>query len=148
MFVYHCITKRFVEGILQKLNKMNSLKPTDAELEILQVLWDRGASTVREVNDIMSQKREIGYTTSLKTMQIMHEKGLLTREKDGKGHVYAANVEREATQRALLDRFVEDTFGGSAMKLVMQALGGHKASAAEIDQIRDYLDAIEKDGQQ
>lgn len=127
---------------------MNSLKPTDAELEILQVLWERGASTVREVNDIMNQKREIGYTTSLKTMQIMHDKGLLSREKDGKGHVYAAKVEREATQRALLDRFVEDTFGGSAMKLVMQALGGHKASPAEIDQIRDYLDAIEKEDQQ
>ena len=81
-------------------------------------------------------------------MQIMHEKSLLEREKDGKGHVYTANVEREATQKALLDRFLEGAFGGSAMQLVMQTLGGHKASAAEIDQIRDYLDAIEKEAQQ
>ena len=127
---------------------MDTLKPTDSELEILQVLWDRGASTVREINDLMNEKREIGYTTSLKTMQIMHEKGFLKREKDVKGHIYTAIVEREATQRALLDRFVDGTFGGSAMQLVMQALGGHKASPAEIDQIRDYLDAIEKDVQQ
>ncbi len=127
---------------------MDTLKPTDSELEILQVLWDRGASTVREVNSIMNEKREIGYTTSLKIMQIMHDKGFLKREKDGKGHIYTAIVEREATQRALIDRFVEGAFGGSAMQLVMQALGGHKASPAEIDQIRDYLDAIEKDVQQ
>ena len=127
---------------------MEHQKPTDSELEILQVLWDRGPSTVREVNDLLSAKREIGYTTTLKIMQIMHEKSLLEREKDGKGHVYTANVEREATQKALLDRFLEGAFGGSAMQLVMQTLGGHKASAAEIDQIRDYLDAIEKEAQQ
>lgn len=127
---------------------MDTVKPTDAELEILQVLWDRGPCTVREVNDLLSQKREIGYTTTLKFMQLMHEKGLLSREKDGKGHLYAAIIEREATQRALLDRFVESAFGGSAMQLVMQALGGHHASPSEIDQIRAYLDTLDNDAQQ
>jgi BlaI family transcriptional regulator, penicillinase repressor len=126
---------------------MENLKPTDSELEILQVLWERGGCTVREVNDLLSEKREIGYTTTLKFMQIMHEKGLLLREKDGKGHIYTANVEREATQKALLDRFLESTFSGSAMQLVMQTLGGHKASPAEIDQIRDFLNAIENEAQ-
>jgi BlaI family penicillinase repressor len=124
---------------------METPKPTDAELEILQVLWERGACTVREVNDVLGSKREIGYTTTLKLMQIMHEKGLLEREKDGKGHVYAAIVDREVTQRALLDRFLESAFSGSAMQLVMQTLGGHKASPAEIDQIRAYLDTIDQE---
>jgi BlaI family transcriptional regulator, penicillinase repressor len=124
---------------------MEPLRPTDSELEILQVMWERGPSTVREVNDVLSERREVGYTTTLKLMQIMFEKGLLAREKDGKGHVYSASAEREVTQRALLDRFLENTFGGSAMQLVMQTLGGHKTSPAEIDQIRAYLDTIDKE---
>jgi BlaI family transcriptional regulator, penicillinase repressor len=127
---------------------METLKPTDAELEILQVLWERGPCSVREVNDVLSAKRDIGYTTTLKFLQIMHEKGLLEREKDGKGHIYAAIVDRELTQRALLDRFLESAFSGSAMQLVLQTLGGHKASSAEIDQIRAYLDTIENDSKQ
>ncbi|MBK9450249.1 MAG: BlaI/MecI/CopY family transcriptional regulator [Bacteroidetes bacterium] len=124
---------------------METLRPTDSELEILQVLWEKGACTVREVNDVLGTRREIGYTTTLKLMQIMHEKGLLLREKDGRGHVYASAAKREVTQRALLDRFLENAFAGSAMQLVLQTLGGHKASPAEIDQIRAYLDTIEKD---
>ena len=126
---------------------MEKVRPTDSELEILQVLWDRGSCTVRDVNDTLAAKREVGYTTTLKLMQIMHDKGLLEREKDGRGHVYAAAVDRTLTQRALIDRFLENAFGGSAMQLVMQTLGGHKASPAEIDQIRAYLDAIEKDAE-
>jgi BlaI family transcriptional regulator, penicillinase repressor len=122
-------------------------KPTESELEILQVLWDRGPSTVRDVNDILGQKREIGYTTSLKLMQIMHEKNMLTREKDGKTHIYHAALPRESTQKVLLDRLLESAFGGSAMSLVMQTLGGHKASPSEIDQIRAYLDTLEQDQQ-
>ena len=126
---------------------MEKVRPTDSELEILQVLWDRGACTVRDVNDTLAAKRDVGYTTTLKLMQIMHDKGLLEREKDGRGHVYVASVDRTLTQRALIDRFLENAFGGSAMQLVMQTLGGHKASPAEIDQIRAYLDAIEKDAE-
>jgi BlaI family transcriptional regulator, penicillinase repressor len=128
--------------------KMETLRPTDSELEILQVLWERGPCTVRDVNDVLSTRREVGYTTTLKLMQIMHEKGLLDREKDGKGHVYVAAVEREVTQRALLDRFLESAFSGSAMQLVLQTLGGHKASPADIDQIRAYLDTLDNDAQQ
>jgi BlaI family penicillinase repressor len=122
---------------------MSIPKPTESELEILQVLWDSGPATVRDVNDTLSQRREVGYTTTLKFMQIMHEKGLLDREKDGKTHIYRSAIPREATQRVLIDRFLESAFGGSAMQLVMQTLGGHKASAEEIDQIRTYLDSLD-----
>jgi BlaI family penicillinase repressor len=122
-------------------------KPTESELEILQVLWDRGPSTVRDVNDLLGQKREIGYTTTLKLMQIMHEKNMLNREKDGKGHIYQAALPRETTQKVLLDRLLESAFSGSAMSLVLQTLGGHKASPSEIDQIRAYLDTLEQDQQ-
>lgn len=125
---------------------MKSLsKPTESELEILQDLWQQGPSTVREVNDRLNEKREIGYTTTLKFMQIMHEKGLVTRNRDGKSHVYAASAPQEETQRKLLDEFVENTFGGSAMKLVMSALGHSAASPDEIRQIRELLDQIEEE---
>lgn len=119
--------------------------PTESELEILQVLWHRGPSTVREVNDELSEKREVGYTTTLKLMQIMTEKKLLSRVKAGKTHIYKADAGEEATQKAMLDRITDTAFGGSAMKLVMQALGNHNASQAEIRQIRDFLDQIEKE---
>lgn len=125
---------------------MKSLsKPTESELEILQDLWQQGPSTVREVNDRLNEKREVGYTTTLKFMQIMHEKGLVTRNRDGKSHVYAASAPQEETQRKLLDEFVENTFGGSAMKLVMSALGNSAASPDEIRQIRELLDHIEEE---
>ncbi|MEM7038327.1 MAG: BlaI/MecI/CopY family transcriptional regulator [Bacteroidota bacterium] len=121
------------------------LRPTESELEILQILWESGPATVRTVNDALNAKREVGYTTTLKMMQIMKDKGLLTRERNGKTHIYQPAVAQETTRKALLDRFVENTFGGSAMQLVMQALGNGKTSAADIDQIRAYLDEIENE---
>lgn len=123
----------------------SAFKPTESELEILQELWHLGPSTVREVNDLLNERREVGYTTTLKLMQIMHEKGLVTRNRDGKSHVYAATAPQAETQRKLLDDFVEQTFGGSAMQLVMSALGNSTASADEIRQIRDLLDQIEEE---
>ncbi|MDX1907593.1 MAG: BlaI/MecI/CopY family transcriptional regulator [Bacteroidia bacterium] len=120
-----------------------SLKPTDAELEILQVLWRHGPSTVRFVNDQMSQQREIGYTTTLKLMQIMAEKGLLYRDTRDKTHVYHAQVSQADTQQQLLDRLLDSAFQGSAMNLVMQALGSHKTSPAELEEIRRFLDSLE-----
>lgn len=122
---------------------MKSIKPTESEFEVLQVLWAQGPSTVRSVNEVLCKKREVGYTTTLKIMQIMHEKGLLSREKSGKTHIYRAEITQSETQQALLDRFVKQTFNGSAMQMVMQALGNHQASPEEIDQIRAYLDQIE-----
>lgn len=120
-------------------------KPTDAELKILHVLWERGPSTVRTVNDALNAHRDVGYTTTLKIMQIMYEKGLLTREEDGRTHIYAAAVPQEETQATLLQQFVDTAFRGSAMKLVMQALGNHEASAAELDQIKALIKQIEQD---
>lgn len=121
------------------------MKPTDAELEILQVLWQKGPCTVRQVYDDLTQNREIGYTTALKLMQIMYEKGLLNRLEDSRSHTYSANITEEDTQRTLVDRLVETAFRGSASKLVMQALGQGKASREELDEIRQLLNQIKPD---
>lgn len=120
-------------------------KPTDSELEILQVLWENGPSSVRFVNDQLSERREVGYTTTLKLMQIMHEKGLVVRNTDTKSHIYEAAIERDATQRTLLGTFVDNVFSGSAMDLVMQALGNHKASADELSQIKALIEKMERE---
>ena len=121
------------------------MKPTDSELEILHVLWANGPSTVRQVLEKLSQSRDIGYTTALKLMQIMHEKGLLSREEDARSHTYTALVSEEDTQRNLVDRFVETAFRGSASKLVMQVLGQHKASREELDEIKALLNDLNRD---
>lgn len=121
------------------------MKPTDSELEILHVLWTNGPSTVRQVYDTLSQSRDIGYTTALKLMQIMYEKGLLSREEDSRSHRYTAAVSEEDTQRNLVDRFVETAFRGSASKLVMQILGQHKASREELDEIKNLLSNLNRD---
>jgi BlaI family transcriptional regulator, penicillinase repressor len=120
-------------------------KPTDAELEILQVLWENGPSSVRFVNDKLAERREVGYTTTLKLMQIMHEKGLVGRNTDARSHIYEAAAERDATQRNLLGTFVNNVFSGSAMDLVMQALGNHKASQDELNQIKALIEKMERE---
>ncbi len=120
-------------------------KPTEAELEVLQVLWENGPSTVRYVNDELSKRKEVGYTTTLKIMQIMHEKkGLLTRNADNRSHVYEPALPQEQTQQNLLNNFVDNVFSGSAMSLVMQALGNHRASKDELEQIKALIAKIEK----
>jgi predicted transcriptional regulator len=118
--------------------------PTESELEILQVLWQKGPSTVRQVNDILNGKREIGYTTTLKLLQIMAEKRLVVRDTSDRVHVYAAAVEEALTQQHLLKRFVDTLFRGSASRLVMQALGNHEASAEELDEIKSLIEKIEQ----
>lgn len=118
-------------------------KPTDAELEILQVLWENGPSSVRFVNDELSERRDVGYTTTLKLMQIMFEKGLVTRNTDARSHIYEAAIDKDETQRTLLDNFVDNVFSGSAMNLVMSALGSHQASKEELDQIKALIERIE-----
>ena len=104
------------------------IKPTEAELEILQILWANGPSSVRDVNDKLNESREVGYTTTLKIMQIMADKGLVQRNTESRTHIYQASINEETTQKQLLQRFVNATFRGSAMKMVMQALGNHDAS--------------------
>nr|WP_205195785.1 BlaI/MecI/CopY family transcriptional regulator [Chitinophaga sp. Cy-1792] len=113
-------------------------------MEILGILWDRGASTVREVHEKLSETKEAGYTTTLKLMQIMYEKGLLSRDASSKTHIYTAAVSQEETQQQLLNKMIDTVFGGSATQLVMQALGHHKSSTEELDQIRAYLSKIEQ----
>jgi len=120
-------------------------KPTDSELEILQVLWENSPRTVREVNEILNKKKETGYTTTLKLMQIMLEKGLVSREREGKTHLYTAIAKENDTQKELLDKFIDKVFQGSASKLMMQALGRKKPSAAEIKEIQEILKDLEKD---
>jgi predicted transcriptional regulator len=115
-------------------------KPTDAELAILRVLWDRGASTVREVHDQLRRTRAAGYTTILKLLQIMTEKGLVTRDETARSHVYSPRGSEAATQQQLVADLMTRAFGGSAARLVMQALETSPASADEMNQIQRLLD--------
>ena len=123
---------------------MQHYKPTDAELEILHILWAQGPSTVRAVNEVLNQRREVGYTTTLKFMQILCEKGMVTRAEDGRTHIYTAAVDQSKTQTALMQQFVDTAFRGSAMQMVMQALGNHEASPAELDEIKALIAQIEQ----
>lgn len=120
-------------------------RPTDAELEILNVLWQRGASTVRDVQqEIVKSRPAMGYTTVLKLMQIMAEKNLVRRDESQRAHVYEARLAQEQTQRQLIGDLLERAFDGSATKLVMQALSTKKASAEELSTIREMLDEFER----
>jgi predicted transcriptional regulator len=118
-------------------------KPTESELEILGILWDKGASTVREVHEILEKTKDAGYTTTLKLMQIMHEKNLLTRDTTSKTHIYEAAISQESTQQQLLNKMIDTVFNGSASQLVLQALGNHRSSKEELEKIKQYLNDIE-----
>lgn len=120
-----------------------NIKPTDSELEILQILWNKGASTVREVHEEIIKTKDAGYTTTLKLMQIMHEKGLVDRDTSSKTHIYISKVNQDKTEKHLVNKMIDNVFNGSAARLVMQALGNHTASAEEINQIKKYLDELE-----
>ena len=118
--------------------------PTEAELEILQILWQNGPSSVRSVNDILNQEREVGYTTTLKIMQIMNDKGLVERDTGQRTHIYNAIAKENDTQGNLLDSFIEKTYRGSAMRMIMQALGRQEASQQELEELKKIIDQIEK----
>jgi BlaI family penicillinase repressor len=118
-------------------------RPTPAELEILRILWKQGASTVREVQEVLEQERPTGYTTVLKLMQIMTDKGLVTRDERARAHVYVATAPEQETQQQLMHDLLDRAFGGSATKLVMQALSSAKTSPAELARIRELLDRLE-----
>lgn len=116
-------------------------KPTDAELAILRVLWERGPSTVRQVHDVLLRERPTAYTTALKLLQIMTEKGLVRRDETDRTHVYQARLSEEQTQRQLVRDLLDRAFGGSASKLVMQALAARRASPEELGEIRKLIEA-------
>ena len=115
-------------------------RPTDAELEILRVIWERGPSTVRQVHESLATERDTGYTTTLKLMQIMADKGLVTRDESSRTHVYTARTSQESTQKQLVSDLVQRAFGGSAAELVLRALASHKTSDQELSEIRRLID--------
>ena len=118
------------------------IKPTESELEILQVLWDKDLASVREVHEELAKYKDVGYTTTLKLMQIMHEKGLVKRDDSFKTHIYQAAVSKEKTQKHLLGKMIDTLFGGSSTELVLQALGNHKASPEELEEIQRLLNNL------
>ncbi len=122
---------------------MAHVKPTDKELEILQVLWLTEAAPVKDVHEALGGEETNGYTTILKLLQIMHEKGLVTRQKKGKLHLYKAVPTRENTRQLMLDKMIETVFQGSSAQLVMSALGNKKSSKEELAEIKKYLEQLE-----
>lgn len=126
------------------MKKETPVKPTESELEILQILWEKGEGTVRDVHEILELRKEAGYTSTLKLMQIMHEKGLVARDTSSRTHVYRPLVNQQKTQQHLVKKMIDNVFNGSASRLVMQALGNHSASEEEIDKIKAYLDELSK----
>ena len=118
--------------------------PTEAELELLSILWARGPSTVREIHEIVSGEKDTGYTTTLKILKKMTDKRLVVRDESQRSHVYRAAVKAEKTQRRLVDRLLENAFGGAVEQLVMQALSSRKVDPAEIARLRKLLDDLEE----
>lgn len=118
------------------------IKPTESELEILQVLWEKGQATVREVHEELASFKDSGYTTTLKLMQIMFEKGIVKRDDSSKTHIYTPNVSRESTQKQFVGKMVDSLFGGSSTQLAMQALGTSNPSKDELDELQKMLDQL------
>lgn len=119
------------------------INPTPSELEVLNILWELKEANTQTVNDRLNQRRQVGYTSTLKTMQVMAEKGLLDRRKEGKSHVYFPLIQESAAKGNLLTKFVNNTFGGSTSSLMMQLLGNKNVSQDEIAQIKAFLKGIE-----
>lgn len=131
--------------VLRNHSYMNNkhIKATEKELEILQIVWSKDAVSVKDVHEALGGDNSNGYTTILKMMQIMHEKGLVTRQKKGKLHLYKAVNSLENTRQHLLDKMIQTIFQGSASQLVMSALGTSKSSKEELKQIKEYLEKLE-----
>jgi predicted transcriptional regulator len=127
-----------------KRAKSQTPRPTDAELAILRVLWERGPSTVRDVHQALSRSQDSGYTTVLKLLQIMTDKGIVVRDESQRAHVYVPKISEQRTQRQLLGDLVDRAFGGSSAKLVLHALSERPASTEELRHIRTLLDELEK----
>ncbi|MBN1379719.1 MAG: BlaI/MecI/CopY family transcriptional regulator [Gammaproteobacteria bacterium] len=118
--------------------------PTQAELEILNILWEIGECRIQEMNERLNKLRPVGYTTTLKSMQVMVQKGLLDRRLEGRSHIYFPAIQEKSTKNKLLNRFIDNTFRGSSSKLVIHLLGNKKVSAEEINEIKEFLKQIEE----
>jgi BlaI family transcriptional regulator, penicillinase repressor len=119
-----------------------TIRPTESELEILQVLWANGEATVRVVHEALAEVKDSGYTTTLKLMQIMFEKGLVTRDDSHKTHIYRPAVSQDSTRSQFLNKMIDTLFAGSSADLVLQALGNHKATTDELSKIQDLLNQL------
>ena len=119
-------------------------KPTESELEILALLWELKEASVRQIHERLAETKDTGYTTTLKIMQIMHAKGMVTRDEQNRSHIYRPTTNQKETQKSLLKNLVNTAFGGSAQNLVMQALGQENPSKEELDEIRAFLDQLEQ----
>lgn len=126
------------------MSNLNIYQPTDSELEILQVIWEKEPITVRSIHERIAERRDVGYTTVLKQLQRMTEKGMVNREKKGKTHFYSAIPKEAEVQQSLFQRLTNTAYKGSAMKLVMHALGKSKTSDAELEELQKWLDAQKK----
>lgn len=125
--------------------RQKDAKPTDGEMEILHILWDKKKATVREVYDIISEKKDCGYTTTLKLMQIMFDKSLVKRNTSTKTHIYEPKVSKENMQKTILGRMINNVFEGNSTHLVLQALGNSEPNDEEIEQIQSLLDKLKKE---
>jgi len=123
-------------------------KPTESELEILSILWDKQTATVREVHEIVQQSKNIGYTTTLKLMQIMHEKGMVSRDESSKTHIYTPCFNKEKAQEQYLGKMIKTLFSGSTSDLVLQALGNNETSKDELIAIKHLIATLEKNANQ
>lgn len=121
-----------------------SFKPTESELEILSILWDKENATVREVHEVVSTSKDVGYTTTLKLMQIMNEKGLVTRNESAKTHIYTPSYSKDQAQEVYVGKMIKTLFSGSATELVMQALGNQKPNNDELNEIKKFIESLEK----
>ncbi len=117
--------------------------PTDSELEILNVLWQCGPSTVRFVNEQLNKEKQTGYTTTLKIMQIMNEKGLVSRDEELRSHVYHSKVVKQETQKKLINKLLSSAFGGSASNMIMETLGNHQTTPEELEKIKKIISELE-----
>lgn len=122
------------------MHNEQSIRPTESELEILNILWEKGTATVREVHDRLALTKNAGYTTTLKLMQIMLEKEMVIRDVSNKTHVYSAKINQEKTQGQIVSRMIDTLFKGSAMRMVVQAIGNHNPSKEEVEMIKEYLE--------
>jgi predicted transcriptional regulator len=125
------------------MNTIKNIQPTDSELEILQVLWEKGSATVRDVHKELEEKRNVGYTTTLKTMQIMTEKGLVERDTSNRTHIYVARISKDFTQKHFMSKIIDGFFSGSTSRLVMGALDSKNISKEEIEEIKNFLNQFE-----
>jgi len=121
------------------------VQPTASELAVLQLLWEREPLSVKEIHEALSDEKDIVYTTVLKTLQVMLERGMVEREQVGRKHIYSAAISQENTQDQLLDTFLKSTFGGSAKSLVMRALGNYSTSKKDIEELKGLIESMEND---